>query len=53
LNAFVIFVPSVADHVAGDQMRHGLKPCETASDPVEKPTRFLVEMRSTQSQFST
>ncbi len=39
--------------VAGEQMRHGLKPCDTASDPVEKPTRFLVEMRLTQSQFST
>ena len=39
--------------VAGEQMRHGLKPCDTASDPVENPTRFLVEMRSTQSQLST
>jgi len=37
------FVPFVA-HVAGEQMRHGLKPCDTASDPVENPTRFLVEM---------
>ena len=39
--------------LAGEQMRHGLKPCDTASDPVENPTRFLVEMRSTQSHFST
>jgi hypothetical protein len=46
---FVLFVAQLA----GEQMRHGLKPCATASDPVEKPTRFLVEMRSTQSQFST
>lgn len=30
--------------VAGEQMRHGLKPCDAASDPVAKPTRFFVEM---------
>ena len=30
--------------VAGEQMRHGLKPCDVASEAVAKPTRFLVEM---------
>ena len=35
---------------AGEQMRQGLKPCDRASEAVEKPTRFLVEMRFTQSQ---
>ena len=44
LNPAVIFVLFAARQVAGEQMRHGLKPCDTASAAVEKPTRFLVEM---------
>jgi hypothetical protein len=44
LNAFAAFVLDVADHVVGEQMRQGLKPCDRASEAVEKPTRFLVEM---------
>ena len=35
-------------HVAGEQMRQGLKPWALASAAVVKPTRFLREMVSTQ-----
>ena len=40
-------------YATGEQTRQGLKPWDIASDAVENPTRFLDEMRSTQSQFPT
>jgi hypothetical protein len=41
-----------ASYVTGEQMRQGLKPCDTASEAVENPTRFLFAIWLTQSHFS-
>ena len=34
----------MAAYVVDEQMRHGLKPCDMASEALENPTRFLVEI---------